>query len=146
MIYIMCSPLCLPLSNFNKHLFMDNLMPTLKTILGRVIFSRSQKDCYGFSTVTWVQRERNKKDNPHQTHLLSHSILLTRKVCLLSLFIDKETGADVNRWPPFMELLLFTQCCPTLYDPVDCSTPGFPTFAFHRHCWKWQEYWQYLLA
>ena len=34
------------------------------------------------------------------------------------------------------ELLLVTQSCPTVYDPMDCSPPGFLSVEFSR-----QEYW-----
>ena len=39
-------------------------------------------------------------------------------------------GFSFNKARVLSLLLLFTQLCPTLWDPVDCGTPGFPVL--HR--------------
>ena len=42
----------------------------------------------------------------------SHTSFLT--LCVLKCLLQKVQFSSV------------TQCCPTIYDPIDCSMPGFP--------------------
>ena len=63
---------------------------------------------------TWVKQQR-----PKQTGEMKLEAVLMAQSASLS-------PAGPAGQPRAFQVLLFAQSCPTLCDPMDCSTPGFP--------------------
>ena len=58
---------------------------------------------------------------------------LISKICNKLLQLNnKELGDEENRWE--IGCCLVALSCPTLFDPVDCSTPGFPVLHYLLKC------------
>ena len=49
----------------------------------------------------------------------------------MSLY-TKQTDIETNLWLPKGTFSSVAQLCPTLCDPMDCSTPGFPVLIKHQ--------------